>query len=96
MITGYGVRDFLEHPLVREFYTTSTFAGLQHRFGTKLKMAVLGEYIRLHVEQEQEDIFPKMRACGLNLRALGDQMRARRRALMSATIVLGEVLTTSL
>ena len=59
-------------------------------------LVVLGEYIRLHVEQEQEDVFPKMRASGLNLRALGDQMRARKRALMSATIVLGEVLTTSL
>jgi hypothetical protein len=59
-------------------------------------IAVLGEYIRLHVEQEYEDIFPRARASGLNLRALGEQMRARRRALMSATIVLGEVLTTAL
>jgi len=46
------VRDFLEHPLVREFYTTSTFAGVQHRFGSKLKMAVLGEYIRSWQVQE--------------------------------------------
>ena len=51
---------------------------------------VLGEYIRLHVEQEYDDIFPRARASGLNLRALGDQMRARKRVLMSATIVLGK------
>jgi hemerythrin superfamily protein len=59
-------------------------------------IAVLGEYIRLHVEQEYEEVFPRVRGSGLNLRALGEQMRARKRALMSATIVLGEVLTTGL
>ena len=57
---------------------------------------MLGEYIRLHVEQEYDEVFPRVRASGLNLRALGDQMRARKRALISATIVLGEVLTTAL
>ncbi len=59
-------------------------------------IAVLAEYIRLHVEQEYDEVFPRVRASGLNLRALGDQMRARKRALISATIVLGEVLTTAL
>jgi hypothetical protein len=58
-------------------------------------LAVLSEYIRLHGEQECEDLFPMVRASGLNLRALGEQMRARKRALISATVVLGEVLTTA-
>jgi tetratricopeptide (TPR) repeat protein len=45
-ITAYSVRDLLFRPLIREFYTTSTSAGLQHEFSDKLRVAVLGEYIR--------------------------------------------------
>ncbi len=59
-------------------------------------IGVLREYVRLHLEQEREELFPKVRASGLSMRALGEQMRARRRALLSATVVLGEVLTTTL
>jgi len=45
-ITSYGVRDLLFRPLIREFYSTSTSAGMQHEFSDKLRVAVLGEYIR--------------------------------------------------
>ena len=45
-ITAYSVRDLLFRPLIREFYSTSTSAGLQHEFGERLRVAVLGEYIR--------------------------------------------------
>jgi len=45
-ITAYGTRDLLFRPLIREFYSTSTSAGLQHEFGDKFRVAVLGEYIR--------------------------------------------------
>lgn len=45
-ITGYTRRDLSFHPLVREFFTTSTYAGLQRKFGQKLTVSVLGEYIR--------------------------------------------------
>jgi hypothetical protein len=57
-------------------------------------VAALGEYIRFHVEREHGELFPRVRASGLNLRSLGDQLRLRKRALASATVVLGEVLTT--
>jgi hypothetical protein len=56
---------------------------------------VLHDYVRLHSDQEAEELFPVARACGINLRGLGDQLRARKRALDSAVVVLGEVLTTS-
>ncbi|HVP63477.1 MAG TPA: tetratricopeptide repeat protein [candidate division Zixibacteria bacterium] len=46
LITQYDVRDVLYRPLIREFYSTSTAAGIQHEFGDKVKLAVLGEYIR--------------------------------------------------
>ena len=45
-ITGYGRRDLTFSPLVRQFFTTSTYAGIQRKFGEKLTASVLGEYIR--------------------------------------------------
>jgi tetratricopeptide (TPR) repeat protein len=45
-ITEYAVRDLLFRPLIREFYTTTTSAGLQHEFSDRLRVAILGEYIR--------------------------------------------------
>jgi len=46
LITGYGVRDVLFRPLIREYYTTDAYLGLQRRFGTRLQFAVLADYIR--------------------------------------------------
>jgi len=45
-ITAYGTRDLLFRPLIREFYSTTTSAGVQHEFSDKLRVAVVGEYIR--------------------------------------------------
>jgi hypothetical protein len=58
-------------------------------------IALLHDYIRLHSDQDFGELFPVARACGLNLRGLGEQLRARKRALDSAIVVLGEVLTTT-
>ncbi|HZD95268.1 MAG TPA: tetratricopeptide repeat protein, partial [Candidatus Sulfotelmatobacter sp.] len=46
LVTGYSVRDLLFHPLVREFFTTSTWVGVEHKFGQKMAVTVLGKYIR--------------------------------------------------
>ena len=46
LITGYTRRDLTFSPLVRQFFTTSTYAGIQRKFGQKLTVSVLGEYIR--------------------------------------------------
>lgn len=45
-VTGYGVRDLLFRPLIREFFTTDTWAGLEHRFGDRLTVTGLAKYIR--------------------------------------------------
>jgi tetratricopeptide (TPR) repeat protein len=45
-ITGYTRRDLKFSPLVREFFTTSTYAGVERKFGQKLTVNLLGEYIR--------------------------------------------------
>ncbi len=46
LITGYSVRDLLFHPAVREFFTTDTWVGMEHKFGQKMALTVLGKYIR--------------------------------------------------
>ena len=46
LITGYSVRDLLFRPTVAEFFTTSTWAGLEHKFGRNLTVTGLGKYIR--------------------------------------------------
>ena len=46
LITGYGVRDALFRPLIREYFTTDMYAGLQHKFGKNLQLTVLADYLR--------------------------------------------------
>jgi tetratricopeptide (TPR) repeat protein len=52
LITGYTRRDLTFSPLEREYFTTSSYAGLQHKFGQKLTASVLGEYIRAYRVQD--------------------------------------------
>jgi tetratricopeptide (TPR) repeat protein len=46
LLTGYKARDLLFRPLIREYYTTSTYVGVQRRFGSSWKAAVFAEYLR--------------------------------------------------
>jgi tetratricopeptide (TPR) repeat protein len=45
-VTGYSARDLLFRPAIREFFTTSTWGGLERRFGEKLSLTVLATYVR--------------------------------------------------
>jgi tetratricopeptide (TPR) repeat protein len=46
LITGWGARDLQFHPLVREYFSTNTYGGLEHKFGLKWKVTGLAELIR--------------------------------------------------
>jgi tetratricopeptide (TPR) repeat protein len=46
LITGYTVRDLLFRPLVEEYFNTSSYVGLQHKFGSRLTVAALAEDLR--------------------------------------------------
>lgn len=46
LITGYSARDLLFRPFVEEYFNTSVYAGLQHKFGNRLTAAVLAEDLR--------------------------------------------------
>jgi tetratricopeptide (TPR) repeat protein len=46
LITGYSVRDLLFRPTIAEYFNTSTYVGLQRKFGSRITAAILGEYLR--------------------------------------------------
>ncbi|HZQ19516.1 MAG TPA: tetratricopeptide repeat protein [Terriglobales bacterium] len=46
LLTGYEVRDILFRPLIREYYTTDSYVGVQRKFGSSWTAALLGEYLR--------------------------------------------------
>jgi len=46
LIAGYSVRDLLFRPLTEEYFNTTSYAGLQHKFGTRLTAALLAEDLR--------------------------------------------------
>jgi len=46
LITGYSARDLLFRPAVEEYFNTSSYAGLQHKFGNRLTVAALAEDLR--------------------------------------------------
>ena len=45
------------------------------------KVKVLGEYIKHHVKEEHEEMFPQVRKTRLDLKALGERMQARKTQL---------------
>jgi len=46
LLAGYSARDLLFRPRIEEYFNTSSYVGLQHKFGSRLTAAVLAEDLR--------------------------------------------------
>ena len=46
LLTGYEVRDLQFNPLIREWFYTTTYVGLTRKFGEKVSVTGLAEYVR--------------------------------------------------
>jgi hypothetical protein len=46
LLVGYSARDLLFRPLVMEYFNTSSYIGLQRKFGNRLTAAILADDLR--------------------------------------------------
>ena len=64
-VTGWGARDEQFGPIIREFYYTSTYGGVEERLSDRLKFRAVGEYLRSwRVELSQYAIAQAFRPAG--------------------------------
>ncbi len=64
-VTGWGARDEQFRPVSREFYYTSTYAGIERQISGRLRVRTIGEYLRAwRVEGSQFGIAQAFRPAG--------------------------------
>jgi hemerythrin superfamily protein len=70
----------VEHATLKEIIMEVEDAKVDEMFAAR--MQVLGEYVKHHVNEEQTEMFPKVRSSGVDLHDLGTQLRKRKQELM--------------
>ncbi len=81
-----GDSDLLDEAVVEHMGAKTLIAQIeamrpgQPLFNAKVK--VLSEQVRHHVEEEENELFPEVRAAGLDLAALGEKLAQRKAELL--------------
>lgn len=82
--------DMLDEAEVEHASAKALIAEIQaSRVGEPLfdaRVTVLGEYIRHHVAEEEGELFPECRSSKMELKALGEQLSARKAELMARPV----------
>jgi iron-sulfur cluster repair protein YtfE (RIC family) len=72
----------VEHESLKELIAKIEGSGSDDElFDANVK--VLGEYVKHHVKEEQNEIFPKCRKSDMDLKALGEELAERKKQLMN-------------
>ena len=72
----------VEHQSAKDLIAQIEGGGSGEMWEAKVK--VLGEYIKHHVKEEHNELFPQVKKTKLDTQALGEQMQARKEELMGA------------
>lgn len=72
----------VEHESLKELIAKIEESGSDDEL-FEANVKVLGEYVKHHVKEEQNEIFPKCRKSDMDLKALGEQLAERKKQLMS-------------
>ena len=73
----------IEHQSAKEL-SAQIQAGSSDEEMWSARVKVLGEYVRHHIREEQNKLFPEVHNSRLDLNALGQQLQARKQALMTS------------
>lgn len=71
----------VEHAGVKQLITEVESAAQGEEYDAKVQ--VMSEYIKHHVKEEENEMFPKVESAGLDLDDLGEQLLARKLELMN-------------
>lgn len=91
--TALGWDDVIEHALCEHNGANQLIAKLDEMEpgddDYDATVAVLSAYVIMHMDEEQDDMFPKLRVCGMDTAAIGRKMVQRRRALLDDVSLVG-------
>lgn len=73
---------FVEHASAKDLIAQVQEMGPEEDY-YDAKVKVLGEYVSHHVEEEEDEMFPKVRKLKLDLESMGAEMAARRDELLA-------------
>ena len=94
-IKGKVDEDEIEEAIVEHQAAETLVQELQEMNGSEelydAKVHVLGEQVRHHIEEEEEEMFEEVKKAGLDLDELGQRMAARQDELLREVVAKGDI-----